>query len=80
MFSMIKNKFYGQRGTTMIVGTLPERIEQWDAQALVSNPYAWVCLRIWPDNLILSVAAGGDVVWSSFPAGIFYHMERLENK
>ena len=47
---------------------------------LQSNPYAWVCLRIWPDNLILSVAAGGDVVWSSFSAGIFYHMERLENK
>lgn len=45
-----------------------------------SNPYAWVCLRIWPDNLILSVAAGGDVVCSSFSVGIFYHMERLENK
>ena len=42
--------------------------------ALLSNPYAWVCLRIWPDNLILSVAAGGDVVWSSLSVGLFYHM------
>ena len=32
-------------------------------------------LRIWPDNLILSLAAGGDVVWSSFSVGLLYHME-----
>ena len=31
-------------------------------------------LRIWPDNLILSLAAGGDVVWSSLSVGLFYHM------
>lgn len=48
--------------------------------SLLIHMHGLVCLRIWVDNLILNVAAGGDVVWSSFSAGIFYHMERLENK